>query len=454
MRIVSLGTAGRQKELVAILALCLMGSSALAATVETVIYSFTGSPDGQGPNGPVSLVADDDGNLYGTTFFGGICPSLNGSNNINNCGTVFKLTSNGQTWTETILYRFAGGSDGANPKSIIIKDGALYGTTSGGGNANGGTIFKLTPPASGQTAWTEEVIYRFCSQSSCIDGGSPTALIADGHGSFYGTTGGGGTDNSGFGFGTVFKLTPPLKGQTTWTETVLYRFAGASDGSRPNGLIIHNNVLYGTTNQGGTGRGFGTVFKLTPTNDQTTWTETVLYRFTGGSDGANPMAGLIADNTGALYGTTNFGGSDGYGTVFNLSPRQAAWTENVLYSFKGGSDGAYPAAGLIADNGTFYGTTDFGGGTACPPFTTCGTVFKLTPRGGGTWVETVLYRFTGGADGAVPEAGVIARRGALYGTTTSGGICPPSSFAPAGCGTVFKLTLQELWAKVGDGVMR
>jgi uncharacterized repeat protein (TIGR03803 family) len=271
----------------------------------------------------MSLVADDDGKLYGTTFFGGICPSLNGSNNINNCGTVFKLTSNGETWTETILYRFTGGSDGANPNSIIINKGALYGTTFEGGNTNNGTIFELTPPLRGQTTWTEKVIYRFCSQPSCIDGGfPPTALIADSHGSFYGTTGGGGTGNRGFGFGTVFKLTPPPKGQTTWTETVLYRFLGGSDGSDPHGLIIHNNVLYGTTVQGGTGGdfGLGTVFKLTPTNSQTTWTETVLYRFTGGSDGANPIAGPIAGNTGALYGTTQFGGSSGYGTIFKLIP--------------------------------------------------------------------------------------------------------------------------------------
>jgi uncharacterized repeat protein (TIGR03803 family) len=312
-----------------ILALGLIGSGVLAEPVENVIYSFQGSPDGQQPFGPMSLVADDDGNLYGTTFFGGICPSLNGSNNINSCGTVFKLTSNGETWTETILYRFTGGSDGANPNSIIINKGALYGTTSGGGNTNNGTIFELTPPLRGQTTWTEKVIYRFCSQPSCIDGGlPPTALIADSHGSFYGTTGSGGTGNRGFGFGTVFKLTPPPIGQTTWKETVLYRFAGGSDGSGPNGLIIHNNVLYGTTVQGGTGggSGLGTVFKLTPTNSQTTWTETVLYRFTGGSDGANPIAGPIAGNTGALYGTTEFGGSSGYGTIFKLTPHQTAWT--------------------------------------------------------------------------------------------------------------------------------
>jgi uncharacterized repeat protein (TIGR03803 family) len=436
MRIVSRGMA------TVILALSLIGSGVLAEPVENVIYRFQGSSDGQRPFGPMSLVADDDGNLYGTTFFGGICPSLNGANNINNCGTVFKLTSKGQTTLiETILYRFTGGSDGANPSSTIINDGALYGTTQSGGNGNEGTIFKLTPPASGQAAWTENVIYRFCSQPGCIDGGTPAALIADSNGSFYGTTNGGGTGNRGFGFGTVFKLTPPPIGQTAWTETVLYRFAGGSDGSGPNGLTIHKNVLYGTTVQGGTGGGLGlgTVFKLTPTN-RTTWTETILYRFTGGSDGANPIAAPIAGNTGALYGTTKFGGSSGYGTIFKLTPHQTAWTETVLYSFKGGSDGANPAAGLIADHGTFYGTTDFGGGTACPPYGACGTVFKLTPSGGGTSAETVLYRFTGGTDGALSQAGLIARRGTLYGTTTIGGICPPNPFAPAGCGTVFKLT--------------
>jgi uncharacterized repeat protein (TIGR03803 family) len=200
---------------------------------------------------------------------------------------------------------------------------------------------------------------------------------------------GGGTGNNG----TVFKLTPPAKGQTAWTETVLYHFTGGSDGSLPYaGLIADNSgALYGETQQGGSGcpqvNGCGTVFKLTPSaKGQTAWTETVLYRFTGGSDGATPRAGLIADKQGVLYGTTTVGGGQspclrrsavGCGTVFKLTPPakgQTTWTETVLYRFKGAtSDGSVPFGGLIADNsGALYSTTGVGGTASL------GTVFKLT----------------------------------------------------------------------------
>jgi hypothetical protein len=230
---------------------------------------------------------------------------------------------------------------------IADNHGALYGTTSSGGTANSagtaGVVFKLTPPAKGQTAWTETVLYRFCSQPNCSDGDDPIAgLIADNHGALYGTTVGGGSGCPGsfsIGCGTVFKLTSPAKGQTAWTETVLYRFCvqpNCSDGDKPiAGLIADNHsALYGTTaydsmpqEHNGSPQG-GTVFKLTPpAKGQTAWTETVLYRFcsqSNCSDGGNPMAGLIADNHGALYGTTTGGGSGcpglgGCGTVFKLA---------------------------------------------------------------------------------------------------------------------------------------
>jgi uncharacterized repeat protein (TIGR03803 family) len=186
----------------------------------------------------------------------------------------------------------------------------------------------------------------------------------------------------------------------------------------------------------------------------------VLYRFTGGSDGSVPYAGLIADNSGALYGTTQQGGSGcpqdkGCGTVFKLTPSakgQTAWTETVLYRFTGGSDGASPRAGLFADKqGVLYGTTNVGGGqSGCPQFTAlfvgCGTVFKLTPpaKGQTTWTETVLYRFKGAptSDGSVPYGGLIAdNSGALYSTTGVGGTTRRFSRG-IGDGTVFKLTLS------------
>jgi uncharacterized repeat protein (TIGR03803 family) len=288
-----------------------------------------------------------------------------------------------------VLYRFQGGSDGFFPVAGLIADseGALYGTT-GGGGSNNDTVFKLTPAhdkATGKTTWTENVLYRFQGGS---DGYFPLAgLIADSEGALYGTTQNGGSGDNG----TVFKLTPPAKGrspltQTAWTETVLYRFQSGSDGSLPAaGLIAdREGALYGTTQFGGSGcqhlppgsSGCGTFFKLTPARKQTAWTESVLYRFQGGGDGSYPYAGLIADSEGALYGTTAFSGSlgNGAGTVFKLTParNQTAWTESVLYIFQGGSDGSLPLARLIADKeGALYGTT-VNGGTAGR-----GTVFKL-----------------------------------------------------------------------------
>ncbi len=347
---------------------------------------------------------------------------------------------------ETVLYRFQGRPDGVAPSAGLIADkqGALYGTTTGGGTVNNGTVFKLTPPAKGQTVWTETVLYGFKGGS---DGGfSEAGLIADNSGTLYGTTNLGGISNDA---GTVFKLTPPAKGQTTWTETLLHRFCSlpnCSDGVSPLATLIADKqgALYGTTQQGGGGigcfgGGCGTVFKLTPpAKGQTAWTETVLYGFKGGSDGTDPAAGLIADKQGALYGTTRFGGTGNGGTVFKLTPPakgQTVWTETVLYRFcslPNCSDGASPFAGLIADKqGALYGTTT-GGGTG-------GTVFKLTPpaKGQTAWTETVLYRFCSlpnCSDGASPFAGLIAdNSGTLYGTTNLGGISNDA-------GTVFKLT--------------
>ena len=318
---------------------------------------------------------------------------------------------------ETVLHRFAGGSDGADPEAGLIAD-------------EQGALFKLTPPA-----WTETVLYNFCSQPSCSDGGAPFAgLIADEHGALYGTTANGGSSSNG----TAFKLTPPAKGQTAWTETVLYSFCsqpGCSDGTGLQaGLITDKSgALYGTTSGGGTGFN-GTVFKLTPpATGQTQWTESVLHSFgfTGSGDGGAPVAGLIADEQGALYGTTSGGGTGSNGTVFKLTP--PAWTESALYNFcshPSCSDGVGPLAGLIADNsGALYGTTHAGGSSGN------GTVFKLTPPATGqtAWTETVLYSFLGGSDGGAPRAGLIAdEQGALYGTTTGGGI--------GSNGTVFKLT--------------
>ncbi|MGH6839302.1 MAG: choice-of-anchor tandem repeat GloVer-containing protein [Methylocella sp.] len=394
------------------------GGGASAAPVETVLYSFTGGSDGDSPR--AGLIADSSGNLYGATSSGG-----GGSSQ----GVVFKLLPGG---TETVLHTFCnlpGCSDGSGPEAGLIADssGNLYGTTFIGGTSlcfgqGCGVVFKLSPGG------TETVLHAFTGFPS--DGAFPElGLIADSSGNLYGTTleGGGGSSGcyiapSSLGCGVVFKLSPG------GTETVLHSFTGGSDGLFPTSTLIADSGgnLFGTA-VGGGASGNGVVFKLSPSG-----TETVLYSFKGGSDGGAPEGGMIADSSGNLYGTTGVGGASvcidglGCGVVFKLTP---GGTETVLHSFAGGSDGSDPVGGLIADSsGNLFGTTGGGGGSGCGG-SGCGTVFKLTP--GGT--ETVLYSFTGGSDGGLPRAGLIADSGGnLYGTTLNGGA--------SDAGTVFKLT--------------
>ena len=394
------------------------------------------------------LIADKQGVLYGTTQ--GASP---GCHDNTTCGTAFRLTppSTGQTeWTETVLYQFCSlpnCADGGRPLAGLIADkqGVLYGTTQFGGATDQGTVFKLMPPAKGQTEWTETVIYSFCSLPNCSDGARPFngRLFADKHGALYSTTQFGGAA----GQGTVFKLTPPARFQTEWTETVLYSFcslSNCSDGANPLGttLIADNQGgFFGTTVAGGAA-GQGTVFKLTPpARFETEWTAAVLYSFCSlpnCSDGPSPTAGVITDKHGALYSTTyNGGGAADSGTVFKLTPPakyETEWTEIVLHSFAGRpNDGAHSQLGLIADkHGALYGATLNGGAN------NLGTVFKLTPpaRFQTEWTETMLYKFCSlpnCSDGAFSVGDLIPdKHGALYGATLGGGA--------AGHGVVFKLS--------------
>ena len=432
------------------------------------LYNFAGGSEGSLPNG---VVIGTGGVLYGTTEQGGTGTAA--SCNVfdtSGCGTVFSLTppaSPGGPWTESVLHSFSG-SDGFHPEAVVIgNNGTLYGTTSSGGTGpagNGfGTVFSLTPPASPGGSWTEAVLHRFTGGA---DGGAPFAgVVVDSGGVLYGTTVEGGTGsacNLSMGVsncGTVFSLTPPASPGGSWTETVLYNFAGGSDGNSPWGPVVigTGGVLYGTTPFGGGvcgGLGCGTVFSLTaPTSPGGSWTKAVLHRFTGGSDGAIPYAGLVIGSGGALYGTTYQGGTGpapcsipaaaipGCGIVFSLTPPASpggSWTEAVLHSFNGGSDGALPIAGLaLGSGGVLYGTTTTGGTGSCSGFGAgCGIVFSLTPppSPGGAWTETVLHDFTGTSDGSVAanEAGVVIdTAGALYGSTQGGNL---------GFGTVFSLT--------------
>ena len=252
-------------------------------------------------------------------------------------------------------YPSSGVSTGASPRGTLLRDasGSLYGAASNGGPYYNGTIFRLTPPAWGQTQWTMTVLYNFTGGT---DGGSPSPhLVMDESGAIYGTASSGG---SWLNQGLVFKLTPPAPGYTQWHYAVLHYFYhsyayGADDGANPHaGLIMdQSGALYGVTGLGGSTAdvyaGYGTVFRLTPLNAaRTAWQEAVLYRFVGGADGKNPWDTLTLDAAGNLYGTTLYGGGgpcyDGCGTLFRLSPgatSEAPWTKTTLFQFNGQNGG-------------------------------------------------------------------------------------------------------------------
>lgn len=363
--------------------------------MESVLYGFTGTPDGQSPQ---AALTNMNGTSYGTTAAGG-------TGGTNGNGTVFTSTPSGG---ESVLYRFTGAAygDGAAPEAALTNvGGTLYGTTQIGGPQNIGTVFKIT------TSGTETVLHSF---TNTPDGAYPVGSLINVGGTLYGETAQGGANN----YGAVYKI----KCRTTCTESVLYNFAGGSDGEYPYaGLTNVNGTLYGTTAGSGSNYSYGTVFKLT-----TSGTETVLHSFAGAPDGQTPQANLIRVGS-SLYGTTYEGGADNLGTVFKVT---TSGTESVLYSFVGGTDGAYPlTAGLINVNGAIFGTTSEGGDTACGNGTGCGTVFLVFKSG----AEIVLYSFTGGTDGAYPEAAPINMNGTLYGTTAGGG---SSNF-----GTLFSLSI-------------
>jgi uncharacterized repeat protein (TIGR03803 family) len=330
-------------------------------------------------------------------------------------GTVFRLSQKGSGWVFTPLYSFQGSPDGATPEARVVfgPDGILYGTTSFGGACGGcGTVFNLKPyPTACKTAlcgWQETVLYSFTGGTDGMNPGLGD-LIFDQAGNLYGTTSGGGA----YGYGAVFELVPSQGG---WTEKLLYSFTGGSDGSQPFAGLIFDNAgnLYGTTVYGGT-YGWGTVYELTPSGSG--WTVTVLYTFQGGSDGRDPFGGLIFDQAGNLYGDNWSAGPNDGGTVFELAPSNGSWTYSVVYGFKG--YGPYgPAANLVMQGaGNLYGTTVNNGHGSYGN----GNVFELTSSGG-SWTYTSLYDFTGGNDGAEPLCTVIFdANGNLYGTTYYGG---------------------------------
>ena len=418
-----LGLSGRPATVALALAIALgltiVVTRSLEAQTFDVLHSFTGGGDGASPG--AGLTMDKGGNFYGTTKNGG-------ANGPNGYGTVFKFTHTHSGWALNPLYGFSGGDDGASPgaRVIIGADGTLYGTTSYGGGSrcggNGcGTVFNLQPPVDASTNvltdWTETVLYQFTGGS---DGALPVGdLIFDQSGNIYGVTAGGGSSQEG----TVYELTPS---NGNWTESVVWSFTGGNDGGKPAGGVIFDGAgnLYGTTQVGGS-HGYGSVFQFVPAGSS--WSQNTLYSFQNGSDGASPTAGLIFDPSGDLYGTTASGGPGGGGTVFELTPqRNGTWALTVLYAF-GGEAGGGPQADLTMDAaGNLYGTTYEDGAYKY------GSVFELVPSNGG-WRYSDLHDFTFGSDGAEPVGNVVLdANGNLYGTALAAG--------GLGYGTVFEIT--------------
>jgi len=397
-------------------------------------YQFRGAPDGANPND--ALIIDGAGNLYGTTTSGGdySCDPTNGSGG---CGTIFRIDQNGNG---TILHAFTDNPDGKEPYSGLLpgRNGTAYGTTYFGGSRYDGTVFKVD-----QTGHAT-ILHNFRSSP---DGQNPylATVVADAAGNLYGTTTNGGTIPFFCGCGVVFKIAP--SGQ----ETILHQFLGGpSDGSFPDaGLVLDSaGNLYGTTFFGGaacpnvgSSGGCGTIFKISPTGQMT-----ILYNFTGGADGANPAGKLLLDSAGNLYGTAAYGAAlcdplkFGCGTIFRFG---TSGKLTVLHRFHGAPDGANPFGGLITDPaGNAYGVTNFGGIKSCGDNDLdpggCGTVYKLA----GTGKFTILHAFDQ-TDGSTPNASLVRdASGNLYGTTQNGGnpVCTYGTPPIVGCGTVFKIS--------------
>jgi len=380
-----------------------------------VLYSFQGGADGGYPYARLTLGYTKwntfNGTVYGTTYQGGS----------SNLGTVFVVDNKGK---ETVLHNFAG-SDGAHPVGSLIQGPGrglgrspltFFGTTGGGGSSGYGTVFKLVNNN------VETVLHSFAQS----DGATPQAgmaVLTNGNGTlldFFGTTETGGAN----GFGNVFQL------DTSGVETVLHDFAGApTDGAYPfYGSLVtkfprwREAILYSTTEAGGASDA-GTVFAVNPK----TGAYKILWNFTGGADGGYPYGPVVLDKKGSLWGTTTKGGADGFGTVFEISKKGV---ETVIYSFSGGTDGATPYGGLAPDGqGNFFGTTLAGGANGD------GTVFEISSTG----TETVIHSFDCATDGCNPSASLVRTRpepsfgvpAVLYGTTVQGGT--------GGYGTVFVL---------------
>lgn len=385
-----------------------------------VLHTFLGGSDGLQPQ--AGLIADTQGNLYGTTPQGGTNVNCLNTGQTG-CGIVFELsppTKVGGPWKETVLYRFTGGADGAIPDASLIFDasGNLYGTTLEGGAFDGvcnnattdvgcGVVFELS--RQGGEGWTEQTLYAFTGN---LDGAYPTANVTfDSQGNLYGTASAGGLCQSGcsepYGYGTVFELTP--SGSQFWTETTLYTFQNFLDGAFPLAGVIFDQVgnIYGTSS--------GTAFELTPPAEQGQQWGFVLI-----GDAGFQNSGVVFDSAGSLYGSS----SGNPGSVVEFSPTgNQSWNESTLYTFSGTNNS--PIGGVVLDQaGNLYGPV-------AGPF--CGGLYRLQNISG-VWSEAELNFYTNRNEPCRPQAALIfGKWGALYGTSTHGGVCPKNKV----CGSVF-----------------
>jgi hypothetical protein len=383
----------------------------------TRLHGFSGGKNGGNPFGP--LVADQNGNIYGTTEIGGI----------SGYGVVFELSPNSDgSWSDTTLHRFLG-SDGAYPDAGLTMDtrGNLYGATFSGGDQDGGVAFELSPQ--GKKGWSYSVLNQFGSPDSGTGSNPNGNLTFDANGNIYGTTQLGGTKTcTGFPgpCGVVYELSPTKGG---WTETVLYSFGGPPDGSFPYSPLLFDAAgnLYGTTSEGGAGKcndgegnviGCGTVFELMPSKSG--WSKTILYNFTAREQN-DPGSPLVFGGDGSLYGVAGY-------DVFRLEPDGSAWKKSTIYEFTEGIAGTIPSGGVVFDpQGDLYGTTSSSG------LEGYSTVFKLTPPSGGTgpWTGKTLAHFGKGFDSNQPRGGILIGSGnTLYGAASN----------TAGHGYVFAVT--------------
>jgi uncharacterized repeat protein (TIGR03803 family) len=386
------------------------------------LYKFKDGESAVGPGGSGGLVGDARKVLFGVAAAGGD-PKCHPGDGFKGCGLIYELSriKGRRSYQVTILHTFEG-ADGAEPTAALLPDGkgTFYGTTGLGGQYNKGTVFQLTRTATG---YTESVLHSFGAQG---DGAYPYTSVINVNGTLYGTTGYGGVySGCSSGCGTAYSLN-----LASGTEQVLHNFGNGYDGAIPYASLIDvNGTLYGTTSAGGSApkdEGCGTVFALT-----TTGAENVLYSFHGSPDGCNPLGSGVTYLNGIFYGSTSGGGTTmcECGIIFSLT---MAGAESALHRFSG-PGGDDPRAGLIAVNGSLYGSTFYGGGSCARSPFGCGVVFALTPAVSGAPNYEAVYKFTGGRAGAEPAAPLLASHGSFYGTTSSGG--------KKGFGTAFKLSL-------------